>query len=244
MAWFARVTRFGQAHMCYAQEASDSCGIASSIMVNFKLKAGSLNAGGFADTLFPSMGSQNGQLLGKGNEKGTTLAEQQVYKLVSSTYDGTVGTTGAQVAALLNKLKIGVWRSIDPAQSDKIAQIVVNCYRRGWPTIIGNSWYKADHKTKAGGGHWVVVDTINSVFGTMYASICDPITGNVHVTEFAVGKDFIYDPSNPIGWEAPIDNYKAYGDGYKSKGYSKMDGVVYCVSSSARMTGMGGMFAL
>lgn len=245
MAWFARLTRFGQAHMCYAQEASDSCGIASSIMVNFKLKAGSAGAGTFAQTLFPSMGSMNGTLLGGGNVKSTTLAEQQVYKMVSSTYDGTTGTVGAQVAALLNSLHIGVWRFIDPCQSDRIGQIVLDCYRRGWPTIIGNSWYSGpDHAKKAGGGHWVVVDTINKVFGTLYASICDPITGNVHVTEFSPGKDFIYDPSNPIGWEAPVDNYKAYAKGYESKGYSKMDGVVYCTSSSAKTIGTGGPFSV
>ena len=245
MAWFARLTQFGQAHMCYAQEKSDSCGIASSIMVNFKLKAGSIGTGSYAKALFPSLGGITGQLLGDEAKDKAVLAEREVYGLVNSTYNGTTGTTGAQVASLLNALKIGNWRAVDPCSSNAIAAQVVTCYKNGWPTIIGNSWYKRpDHLQKSGGGHWVVVDTLNKVGDTLYASICDPITGNVHVTEFTVGQDFVYDPSNPVGWEAPVDDYKAYADGYKSKGYSKMDGMVYCVTSSAKMIGTGGMFAL
>jgi hypothetical protein len=245
MAWFSRFTRFGQAHMCYAQEKSDSCGIASSIMVNFKLKAGSIGRGSFATALFPSLGGITGKLLGDDSKSATVLAEKQVYALVSSVYNGTTGTTGQQVAALLNALNIGTWRAVDPAPTNQIAAQVVACYKNGWPTIIGNSWFKGpSHVQKSVGGHWVVADTLNRMGGTLYASICDPITGNVHVTEFTVGQDFIYDPSNPIGWEAPLDDYKAYADGYKSKGYSKMDGMVYCTTSSMKMIGTGGLFAV
>ena len=231
--------------MCFAQEQSDSCGIASSIMVNYKLKAGSAGTGGITQALFPSLGSNTGTTLSGAGKSTAVLAEKQVYAMVSTAYNGTTGTTGNQVAALLNSLNIGTWRAVDPCPSNQIAAQVVACYRNGWPTIIGNSWYSGpSHLKKSGGGHWVVVDTINSFAGKLYASICDPITGNVHVTEFAVGQDFLYDPSNPIGWEAPVDDYKHYSDGYKSKGYSRMDGMVYCVTSSMKMVGMGGLFSL
>ena len=231
--------------MCYAQEASDSCGIACAIMANFKLKSGSLGAGDLAKTLFPSFGSQIGQLLGSSNAGPAAQAEQQVYKLVSAAYDGKTGTTGAQVAALLNQLGIGSWTAADPAAGSSIAAQVVASYKAGWPIIIGNSWYKGpDHLKTAGGGHGVLVDSVNSFGGQLYASICDPITGNVHITPFTVGQDFMYDPSNPIGFEAPIDDIKSYEDGYKSKGYSKMDGMVFCTSANATMIGSNGPFAL
>ena len=245
MAWFARFTRFGQAHMCYAQEASDSCGIACAIMANFKLKSGSLGVSDFAKTLFPSLGSQVGKLLGSGTSKPAARAEQQVYALVGPNYDGKTGTTGAQVAKVLSGLGIGTWKATDPAASNTIAAQVIASYRAGYPVIIGNSWYKGpDHLAKASGGHWVLVDAVNKFGGQLYASICDPITGNVHVTPFAVGQDFIYDPSNPTGFELPVDDVKFYGDGYKSKGYSKMDGMVFCTSAASRMVGTTGPFAL
>jgi hypothetical protein len=245
MAWFSRFTRFGQAHMCYAQEQSDSCGIACSVMANFKLRAGAVGAGTVARALFPSMGSMIGAILGGSANNAAVLAEQQVYGLVSSTYNGTTGTTGAQVAALLNALHIGTWRYRDPCPSNLIAAQVLASYRNGWPTIIGNSWYSGPlHLHKSGGGHWVIVDTVNHVGNTVYASICDPITGNVHVTPFTSGRDFIYDPSDPIGWEAPLDDYRHYSHGYEGQQYSRMDGMVYCVSSPRRMVGMGGLFAL
>lgn len=244
MAWFVRFTRFGQAHMCYAQEQSDSCGIASGIMVNFKLKAGAVGAGTIVGALFPSLGALTGKLLGGDANSTAVKAEQEVYKLVGAGYTGKTGTTGTQVANILTKLKLGTWRGLDTCDSKIIGTQILICYRNGWPTIIGNSWYtSATHKKLAGGGHWVVVDTVNKFSGKLYASICDPLTGNVHVTEFTPGQDFLYDPSNAIGWEAPLDDYKFYADGYKSKGYSRMDGMVYCTSSGLKMVGMGGTFA-
>lgn len=245
MAWFARFTRFGQAHMCYAQEQSDSCGIASSIMVNFKLKSGSIGLSSYAKALFPSQGEIIGKLLGQDAPNTALKAEAEVYKMVSKTYDGKVGTTGDQVEKVLNKLKIGRWKGYDRYDTSKIGAEIIAAYRNGWPTIIGNSWYKdSGHSKLAGGGHWVVVDGINKWNGTLYASICDPITGNVHITPFEVGKPFVYDPTNPIGFNVGVDDYKHYGDGYKKKGYSLMDGLVKCVSSKLKTQGLGGMFAL
>ena len=37
MAWFTRLTRFGDAHLVYGQEANMSCGIASVMMCVFKV---------------------------------------------------------------------------------------------------------------------------------------------------------------------------------------------------------------
>lgn len=244
MAWFARFTRFGQAHMCYAQEKGDSCGIASSMMVNFKLKAGSVGLKTFAKALFPSLGQMTGKLMSQGGKDTAVQAEKEVYKLVGPGYDGTVGTSGGQVADLLNKLNIGTWEGHDRFDTQKIGAEILAAYKNGWPTIIGNSWYQSpQHQKLAGGGHWVVVDTINSFGGSLYASICDPLTGNVHVTPFEVGKPFKYDPTNAVGWNVPIDDYRHYSDGYKSQGYSLMDGLVICKNSKHQMIGSGGLFA-
>jgi hypothetical protein len=65
----------------------------------------------------------------------------------------------------------------------------------------------------------------------------------VHVTEFKVGQDFIYDPSNPIGFEVNVDDFKAYKTGYDSKSFSKMDAMIYCTSCSSSMVGTSGPFA-
>lgn len=244
MAWFVRVTRFGQAHMCYAQEQSDSCGIACSIMVNFKLKAGSIGLGTLAHALFPSFGGITGKLLDRSAKSTAVLAEQEVYKSVGPHYSGTTGTTGDQVASILNRLHIGTWEGHNRFPTERIGAEILASYKQGWPTIIGNSWYKsAKHKSLAGGGHWVVVDTINEFGGTLYASICDPLTGNVHVTPFEVGKPFRYDPTNVVGWNVPIDDKRHYEDGYSSQGYSLMDGLVKCKVSNHRMIGTGGLFA-
>jgi len=245
MAWFARFTRFGQAHMCYAQEQSDSCGIASSIMVNFKLKSGSIGLSSFAKALFPSQGEIIGKLLGSDSKNTAVKAEKEVYKMVGPTYKGTTGTTGDQVERILNKLNIGIWKGYDRFDTTKIGAEIISAYKNGWPVIIGNSWYKGPSHTKlAGGGHWVVVDGVNKWNGTLYASICDPLTGNVHVTPFEVGKPFQYDPSNPIGFELGVDDYRHYKDGYKTKGYSLMDGLVKCTSSKLKSQGLGGLYAL
>ena len=57
------------------------------------------------------------------------------------------------------------------------------------PVILGVDWDQ-------GGAHWVVVDTIRTVMGTTYATVCDPWDANVHIQSFSTGSPFRYDASS------------------------------------------------
>src|SRR5262245_17194691 len=43
--WFVRITRFASVHLVRSQDAENSCGMSSCIMVNFKMKKGLMAAG-------------------------------------------------------------------------------------------------------------------------------------------------------------------------------------------------------
>jgi hypothetical protein len=86
----------------------------------------------------------------------------------------------------------------------------------------------------------VVVGTINSFAGRpLRQHPRSDHRRHACVTEFKVGQDFRDDPSNTIGFEAWVDNFKADRDGDKSKASSRVDGIVYCSSSSLKMIGTG-----
>lgn len=177
MSWFTRFTRFGDAHLVYGQEATNSCGIACVMMCVFKV-----------NKLEPS--------------KTAFHTEQEIYKVygevAKTNYDGSAYSDARHLATVLNRLNCGTWSAdyVNAAGvSDAIigsvgADIVglgpvVNTLKRGYPIIILVGW-------NAGGAHFVVVDTVNSFFGSLYASVCDPGDADVHITPFEAGKSFNY----------------------------------------------------
>jgi len=239
MAWFARLTRFGQVHMCYAQEQVASCGLACCVMVNLRMKSGSVGLRTLAKALFPSLGVITGKLLHPDAKRTAILAEQQVYNMLGGNYTGATDTTGDQLVSILNRLNIGSWQSRSRS-TYAISSEMVDAHKGGWPLIIGCSWYQdAEHTKRAGSGHWVVADGVNKFNGKLYANICDPLTGNVHITPFEPGKPFSYDPTDPIGWNAGMDNYRYYAKGYKTKAYGIMDTMVTCTTPPLRILSVG-----
>lgn len=177
MAWFSRITRFGDMHLVYGQEANMTCGIASVMMCIFKVNK--LTPGATALTV-----------------------EQKIIKkyesLLGDTYEPEkVGTYPQHLAKILGGFTGGSWKWHNPG-SNGIPKLLVDKVgvSGGFgptlnvtPVIIGVDW-------NLGGAHWVVVDTIRKVGGTHYATVCDPWDTNVHIQKFAVGSPFAYSAGN------------------------------------------------
>ncbi len=216
MAWFSRFTRFGDAHVCYSQEAENSCGIACVMMAVCKINKLSMS-----------------QAIHK---------EKEIYKqyasVSGSTYDGSQYSYTNHLASTLNKLGVGAWESANVGAS-KISQAVVdsvgteafgrsllagpaaplfwakNQLRSATPIIVLVGW-------GAGGAHFVLVDTINTIGSSMYASVCDPWDGNVHITKFKVGENFNYvGAAVPGSWSLGGEKHE-----YKKPAKGSMNGWV------------------
>ncbi|KAA5604301.1 hypothetical protein F1188_16545 [Roseospira marina] len=173
MAWFSRFTRFGDMHLVFGQEANMSCGIASVLMCVFKI-----------NKITP--GAQ------------AVHINKDIYDAYSKASGGTyqpekVGTHPNHLVTVLNGLKCGKWMwsqvAAGPA-SQKIIDLVGVTAAPGPtltvnPIIIGVDW-------DSGGAHWAVIDTVRSLRGTHYATICDPWDANVHVQAIKAGTPFTY----------------------------------------------------
>ena len=172
MAWFTRVTRFGDMHLVYGQEANMSCGIASVIMCVFKI-----------NKLRP--GAQ------------AVHVEKEIYDKYSAASGGAykpekVGTRPEHLVTVLDSLNCGKWQWSAVPSASASQRIIEEVGISGLgptltvdPVIVGIDWDE-------GGAHWVVIDTIRSVGGTMYATICDPWDTNVHVQSLTPGQPFTY----------------------------------------------------
>jgi hypothetical protein len=182
MAWFTRITRFADVHLVYAQEQENSCGIACVMMTVFKL-----------NKLRPGTRA--------------LYAEREIYgvygRAANTTYDGTAYSYARHLATTLNGLHVGQWvaENVGPQNVADTLISSVGTVRPG-PTInypVG----KAPAIVLVGwsdrGAHFVVVDTIVSSGGGLFASVCDPWDGNVHVTPMQAGQRFNY-VGAPVPW--------------------------------------------
>ncbi len=198
MAWFSRFTRFGDAHLVYGQEAGMSCGIASVIMCVFKI-----------NKLRP--GAQAVQV------------EKDIYAKYSTASGGaykpeTQGTNPNHLVTVLNSLNCGkwTWKSTSGAAASKLIIDKVGVTGLG-PQVQVNPIIAAI-KWSGPGGHGVVIDTVRSVAGSKYATVCDPWDANVHVTSIDETKAFNYDAGKG-GFHVNVwGSTKATGGSYSSKG--------------------------
>jgi hypothetical protein len=84
-----------------------------------------------------------------------------------------------------------------------------NTILRGYPILMGVHW-------GGGGGHAVLVDTINKFpfANAWWASVCDPGDGDVHTAPLEMGKQLIYKGQrtrwsfNTPGLGQPQHNYQ------------------------------------
>jgi hypothetical protein len=211
VAWFSRFTRFGDMHLVYGQEANMSCGIASVMMCIFKLNK--IKPGATALTL-----------------------EKNIYKRYEAATGGayspeTTGTYPDKLATILNAFTKGNWRA-ETTQPESVPQKLID--KTGVikglgpavtvnPVILGVDW-------DLGGAHWVVVDTVREMFGTTYATICDPWDTNVHIQPFKTGSPFLYDAATggfTIDFGGSHKGRKQPYTGNAAKGQVKTWGMIF-----------------
>lgn len=196
MTWFTRFTRFGEMHMVYSQENSNSCGIACVRMVVFKV-----------NKLRP-------HALALRSEQSI---DADYARVSGAPYDGSGYSNATLLFKLLNQFTSDTWVA-EYAGPAVIGQKLIDSVgvngtpgaSTGAPVIVLVGW-------SAGGAHFVVVDSINEVRGQHYASVCDPWDGNVHVTAFAPGQPFNYTGA-PVPWSWSFGGPEHTYDGGPSSG--------------------------
>jgi hypothetical protein len=174
MAWFCRVSRFGDLHWVFGQERSISCGVACAIMAAFKInkiapgtralfsegdilaKATAL----FGPNPLGSAGFGNSQILRMLNHPDLKMTGWVFHRMAPRDVPGKIIS------------EVGVTAGLGPT-------LFVN------PMIVGIDW-------AAGGGHWVLVDTVRTFLGKTYATVCDPWDANVHIVPTAEQQTFNY----------------------------------------------------
>lgn len=196
MGWFVRVTRFGSVHMVYGQEKDCSCGIASIIMINFKMKKGRIAAAASTASI-PVIGPAIAPALTGLALKDAVAAEEEVYKTYSEVsgtkYDGSTYTWSDQLPKVMNKLGIGTWKDKFVGESGVAGAILDSVDSNSYPILLHTTW------NVGGGGHFIVCDQVHDFMGTKYACICDPWNGDVVITSFEKGKIFNYTGKDPAG---------------------------------------------
>ena len=211
MAWFSRFTRFGDMHLVYGQEANMTCGIASLMMCVFKINK--LQPGSTSVTVEKDIcnkyAAANGSTYSPDAE-GTY--PQALAKVLNGFTSGNWQWHQTQVGDVAGVLvdKVGVTAGLGPT-------VAVN------PVILGVDW-------DTGGSHWVVVDTIRTMFDAKYATICDPWDTNVHMQKFSANSPFIYDAASGgfmINlWGANKGGSQPY-QGNSARGQVKAWGMIY-----------------
>ena len=201
MTWFTRFTRFGEMHMVYSQENSNSCGIACVRMVVFKTNK-------FRPQAIALRSEQS--------------IDADYARVAGIPYDGSTYSNATLLFQLLNRFTTDTWVA-EYVGPNAIAQKLIDCVgvggspaaATGAPVIVLVGW-------SAGGAHFVVVDSVNTSGGKHYASVCDPWDGNVHITEFTAGQPFNYTGA-PVPWSwsvgAPEHDYAGGASSGASNGW-------------------------
>ena len=180
MAWFTRISRFGDVHFVFGQEQGMTCGVASALMCYTKINKLSPTAVMYS----------------------TTQRFKELYETWSgSPYDGaTTGTWPDGLVYALNQMNCGRWTKTSASGNtavDTITSLVGTVSGFGPtvfvnPIIVGVNW---DGSTAS---HWVVIDTIRSVLLFSYATVCDPWDAGLHVQRIRSGQNFVYEAGDTM----------------------------------------------
>ncbi len=191
MSWYIRVTRFLSVHMVYAQEAPNSCGMASILMINFKQKKGTMLAGlaaaGAVSTL-PIVGEAVASPIASAAIDYAVASEPEVYKaytrVTGTPYDGSQYSFAEHFPQVLSDLGLGAWELVDAGET-RFAEAATAATKKA-PIIA--------HVTWPGGGHFVVIDE----FHAGSACIADPWDGELHVATLPKNQKSVYYPGDPV----------------------------------------------
>ncbi len=200
MSWFVRLTRFGSAHMVRSQDLSNSCAMASVIMINFKMKKGAMfagmAAGGSLSVSGIPFGSYLGQTLSQAAINYAVKSEAEVIKLyekvkgASHDFENN-GARPSFLPPIMSDLGLGQWETANVGEAG-LAQAVIDATKDGTPVLLACVW-------DAGGGHALVVDQVHTFMGTNYFCVCDPWDAQVRIITASPGSTVRYD-----GSEKPI----------------------------------------
>ena len=185
--------------MVYGQQAENSCGIASVMMVNFKMKkwqlAASLSTAPAGIAALPAIGFSAASAI---------KLEPQVYAAYATVtgepYDGTTYTDGFKLVDILNELGIGTWKIEhypDIGLAGKLMAFVGSPAAPA-PAIVHIKWRNK-------GAHFIVCDTITPSGGQSIADFCDPGDGTVQTLALTRGSPIVYTSGSgsvgdPSGW--------------------------------------------
>lgn len=217
MSWFVRLSRFASVHMVRSQDKNMSCGMASIVMINFKIKKGLMFAGMAAGAQLSASGIPGGSYVGQTLSKAAfdyaVKSEQEVYKLYEkakgSAHDfNTTGATPSLYPQVLSDLGLGQWERANVGEAG-IAQAIIDATAGGTPCMVGVSW-------DGGGGHAVVCDETHDFLGNKYLCICDPWNGELYVVSCAPGSTVRYDAS-----DKPISTGTLFGGNANTYGATK-----------------------
>lgn len=208
MAWFSRLTRYGDMHIVYGQEKDKSCGMASILMAYFK--ANKLTPGA------PAIFAEERVIKTYETMKGSThdfersgavdnLVLNTINKLDGNQWSYQFKANGTGMGALVAD-KVGLSTGFGPTYS-------VSC------VLVGITW-------AGGGGHWAVVDTVRTVFGGMTATVCDPWDTNVHMQDFGRGGVFSYRPGDG-GLMLSFGSHKGQSSPYGKAKSGVVDAIIY-----------------
>lgn len=192
MSWYIRLTRFLSAHMVFSQEAENSCGMASIMMINFKQKKGTMLAGLSAAgqvSAIPGIGQAIAGPMASAAISYAVTTEPAVYKaytkVTGTPYDGSDYSDAKFFPQVLKDLGLGEWELFFSASESSFPADAAAATKTA-PIIARVKWAK--------GAHFVVIDE----FHGNAACVCDPWDGEVHVTGMPPGQAAPYLPGDAV----------------------------------------------
>jgi hypothetical protein len=192
MSWYVRITRYASVHMVYAQERPNSCGMASVLMINFKVKKAAMMAGigaAAAVSSVPIIGSTVGATMARAALDYAVKSEPYVYQhytaVTGTPYDGSEGSQPGPRAQVLTNMGCGQWRKRDLASTSDLPAAIRAGLAGGAPVMIGVDW-------DGGGAHAMVVDGAHGD----NLLICDPWDGELRVVSAPDGSPLRYIPGS------------------------------------------------
>jgi hypothetical protein len=220
-SWFMRIDRYASVHAVRSQDtvtvggkdSSNSCGIASILMVNFKQKKHLMVAGISAGAAISSSGVPGGTYIGgqlaKLSIEQAVKEEPEIYKIYSdvtgSVYDGSTYSIAGQFPEVLRRLGLGTWERVFVPETDVYTSVKA-ALDKGAPVIARVAWNN-------GGAHFVVIDEVHTNSGGGKLCVCDPWDAELRLVDGAANSVVNYDPTGFV-WSFSLGgNRHAYKAG-------------------------------
>jgi len=201
-SWYMRIDRYGSVHAVRSQDTivrgnvdvSNSCGFASMVMVNFKVKKHLILDGisaGASVSAVPIVGTFIGAQLARAGIDAAVKSESEVYQIYTaitgSVYDGSTPVQSVHFPTILQRLGLGEWERVGVGEAGAYDGIQTGI-DRGYPVICNIKWNSGT------GAHFVVVDEIHTLFGPKLC-VCDPWDGELRLVDAQSGQTINYDPT-------------------------------------------------